>query len=215
MLCPFIRTGTFGKKFPCRQCLLCRINNWRCKVARLLLEDSLHGDSTFATFTYAVDPPELVHSDFQNMLKKFRRDVGEVRYFMTGEYGGKFGRPHYHAVLFGYHPDELCQWVDSRKPELGNYGPLVECWRHGHVSVGDMNEARARYASGYVTKKMTRRGDPRLRGRSPEYMRCSLRPGLASQAAPELAKAWVDGGGYAATGHEPREVRVGGAGATP
>lgn len=154
----------------------CRINRRQLWQARLLLEGYGHAHSWFVTLTYA---PEYLPSDnsvsvkaLQLYLKRLRKKSGPFRYFGVGEYGDKSGRPHYHLIVYG----------------VANQQDIVDAWSFGHVKVGTLTSASARYVCGYVTKKMTGKEDPRLAGRSPEFARMSLKPGIGANAAQALLK---------------------------
>lgn len=154
----------------------CRINRRQLWQARLLLEGYGHAFSCFVTLTYA---PEHLPEDMsvspravQLFLKRLRKKVGPVRYFAVGEYGDMSARPHYHLILYG------CSDVKA----------ITDCWPYGHVKVGTLTSASARYVCGYVTKKMTKADDPRLKGRLPEFARMSLRPGIGANAAQALLR---------------------------
>ena len=96
-----------NKRFPCGQCMACRLNKQREKAMRIGHELQYHKESVFITLTY--DPehlPEngsLVKSDVQKFLKRLRKRLGveRVRYFLCGEYGELGNRPHYHLIVFG------------------------------------------------------------------------------------------------------------------
>ena len=47
------------------------------------------------------EPMSLNKREFQLFMKRLRKRFSNVRYFMCGEYGDLFKRPHYHAILFG------------------------------------------------------------------------------------------------------------------
>lgn len=111
----------------------------RSWAIRCFHESQCHYVSSFITLT--LDDPFLAargldHSDFQLFMKRLRKRVDEVRYFMCGEYGEKRGRPHYHAVLFG---------LDHRQM-------VEDAWRLGHVHSDEVNSASIAYVTGYVTK---------------------------------------------------------------
>ena len=101
-----------GIPFPCGQCLACRINRRRVWTNRLLLESLDHEHNSFITLTYAdeflpISPtkpvPTLCKRDAQLFLKRLRKRLTfPIRYYLCGEYGGLNGRPHYHAILFGF-----------------------------------------------------------------------------------------------------------------
>ena len=82
-----------ARKFvlPCGKCIECRraqVNEW---AIRCLCESSLHKKNCVLTLTYNDEnlPPQLVKRDYQNFLKSLRQEVGQIRYFLSGEYGEK------------------------------------------------------------------------------------------------------------------------------
>lgn len=167
--------------FGCGQCLPCRINRRRLWTHRMILESFVHSASSFVTLTYAPEHmPEnatLVPKHTQEWLKRLRKAVypRRLRYFLVGEYGDETQRPHYHLALYG----------------LGilDRDVIHDTWGKGHVMVGELTPASAQYVAGYVTKKMTKKEDIRLKGRYPEFARMSLRPGLGASAMLEVGKA--------------------------
>lgn len=179
MLCrsPFRRNGA---EFGCGQCMACRVNKRRLWTARIMLESTQHVQSSFLTLTYAPEhlPPggNLVPRDLKKYLMRVRTALNRpFRYFAVGEYGEKSTRPHYHACVFG----------------LFRERELVELWPHGFVHVGQLTDKSAHYCAGYVTKKMTNKADPRLKGRPPEFARMSLKPGIGAPAIDAFAD-WVN-----------------------
>lgn len=164
-----------------------------------MLEKELRSDNAFVTLTYAEETlpagASLNKKDYQNFLKRLRFAMGShrLRYFICGEYGDQGGRPHYHAVLFGY---PQCRNGNTKRDLRGKPTPdkccsvcrtLHSCWGLGLIDNGEITLASARYVSGYVTKKMTHRHHPWLNGRDPEFARMSLKPGLGYDMMFEVA----------------------------
>ena len=92
---------------PCGQCVGCRLERSRQWAMRCLHEAKMHDRNCFVTLTYNNDnvPADrsLNYRDFQLFMKRLRfhfRGV-PIRFYMCGEYGEDFGRPHFHACLFG------------------------------------------------------------------------------------------------------------------
>lgn len=208
MLCknPFVQ-GVLP--FGCGQCLPCRIQRRRLWTHRILLESFKHAQSCFITLTYSEDklPPgeSLRPKDVQDWLKRIRKAVSPaaLRFFLVGEYGDESQRPHYHVALFGYAP---CVRGRTDHREIQKKGSccvqcdlLRETWGHGGVDVGLLEKDSAQYIAGYVTKKMTHKEEkcsdscthPPLRGRSPEFARMSLRPGIGASAMDTVASAFL------------------------
>lgn len=90
----------------------------------------------------------LSRRDAQLFIKKFRyyaktitNDYGNVRYFLTGEYGGKTFRPHFHALLF-FDDERIIANID----EL-----LLKSWRHGNIYDPHLVSGSAsQYVASYV-----------------------------------------------------------------
>ena len=76
---------------------------------RIMHEASNYGlSNSFITLTYNDNnlPHDLSlnHSHFQKFFKRLRKSLPfkTVRYYMCGEYGDEFKRPHYHACIFNH-----------------------------------------------------------------------------------------------------------------
>lgn len=178
MLCksPYMIGGTAPAR--CGSCLPCRFATRRLWTHRLLLESLKHESSCFVTLTYnRENEPQgmtLVKSDPQDWLKRLRSKIEplKVRYYLVGEYGDQTQRPHYHLALFGLGPE--------------HQSLLEETWKLGHVHSAELNWKTAQYICGYVTKKMTKKDDPRLKGRAPEFASMSLKPGIGATAMEDV-----------------------------
>lgn len=98
----------------------------------------------------------LNYRDFQLFMKRLRKKIGTpVRFYMCGEYGENFDRPHYHALLFGcrFSDAELANSIYSKQPILRS--PTLErLWPHGFSSIGEVNAATASYVAKYTLKKV-------------------------------------------------------------
>lgn len=161
---------------PCGQCVQCRINDQRAWATRIRLEMLTHGANTFLTLTYAEAPEGLVKRDVQLFLKRFRKAYGKpVRYFACGEFGSRYGRPHYHLILFGVAcspaMEELC----------------AKTWNLGFVSLKEAtNIGVARYVAKYILKKTSL--DRTLQdGQNASFALMSRRPGIGRRMLEVLA----------------------------
>lgn len=182
--------------YGCGQCLPCTIDKRRLWAHRMMLETRCHEVSSFITLTYAPEhlPADgsLVPKHLADFLKRLRFKYGSVRFYAVGEYGDENFRPHYHLALFGYPP---CAYGLSRY----RYGAtkrccpacdfIVDTWSMGRCTADQLTLESAGYVAGYITKKMTKASDPRLKGRYPEFSRMSRKPGIGALAMKTLASA--------------------------
>ena len=195
---------------PCGQCLGCRIEYSRQWANRLMLEREAHDAAWFCTFTYGDDhvprsyypDPEtgeaipsltLRKRDFQLLMKRIRRRFPDdhIRFFACGEYGSQTFRPHYHAIIFGLHLDDLVPYKTVREGgELYTYynsAKLQSCWLDsdgnpiGFVVVGEVTWESCAYTARYVTKKLNRKEHDFYEKHRicPEFSLMSRRPGIA------------------------------------
>ncbi|AXH73142.1 MAG: replication initiator protein [Microviridae sp.] len=158
-------------------------------AVRILHEAQLHDESCFVTLTYRDAPFSLEYRDFQLFLKRLRKEFSPrtIRFFMCGEYGGRFGRPHFHACLFGVSfRDRVFHSVSPSGERLYRSPILESLWTLGFSSVGELTSRSAAYVARYCTKKVAGQASARLRVDSstgeiqvPEFNRMSLRPGIA------------------------------------
>lgn len=115
--------------------------------------------------------------------------MGPFRFYMCGEYGDQFARPHFHACLFGIDfPDKQPLTQLATDSKIFRSTTLERLWQHGYTSVGAVTFQSAAYVARYVMKKIT--GDRatfhytyiddqgEIHQRTPEYNQMSRRPGL-------------------------------------
>lgn len=139
----------------CNKCIGCIKYRKRTWAARLLAESRCHNQNAFLTLTYDEDHIPADHKinkrDIDLFLKRLRNNYGKLRYFLTGEYGEKTKRPHYHAIIFGH--DFLGGATSLRNHEFENR-ILDAIWRHGKVVIGTVTPESCAYVAGYVQKKI-------------------------------------------------------------
>lgn len=175
------------QKLPCGQCIGCRLERSRQWAIRCVHEAQLHEHNSFLTLTYSDEklPPDgsLQVADFQKFMKRLRKHFTgkKVRYFHCGEYGEKYGRPHYHACLFGLDFDDKSVWKEHNGQRYYVSKTLADLWPHGHSTIGAVTFESAAYVARYITKKVTGdRAEKFYEGRKPEYVTMSRRPGIAA-----------------------------------
>lgn len=193
----------------CGYCSGCRLKNSGEWAMRIVHEAQLHQHNSFVTLTYATehmpDDWSLHYShvqDFNKALKSaVRRRLGSaaanaIRFYCAGEYGDKFGRPHWHLIYFGL------EVHDKRPVDKNVRGDIIyasdflsKIWKRGFVSVGSVTYESAFYCARYTMKKIY--GDMandhyefvvpstgEIIWRNPEFSKMSLKPGIG--------KAWFD-----------------------
>lgn len=187
-------------QIPCGRCIGCRLEYSRQWAVRLMHENQLHDKSCFLTLTYDQEhlPEDLsLHKEhYQKFMKRLRKSLGRerIRFFACGEYGDLNARPHYHAIIFGYDPEDKLFYKDTPAGRLWLSPSLSRLWSNGFVVGGSVSFESAAYVARYVMKKQYglsrgnhyRGPDTERTGllREPEFVLMSRRPGLAS--------AWFD-----------------------
>lgn len=183
MMCSKPYEAMPGRYVGCGQCMYCRINRSRVWQHRMMLEAMSHDYSAFVTLTYDDDnvplDGNLDPSEMQRFLKRIRRryEPKKIRYYGVGEYGDMSWRPHYHLALFG-----VC---------VTDENVVEESWPKGFVYLGELTSQSARYMTNYVTKGLSVSNsvtEEKLQGRTPEFARMSLKPGLGVKTIEKIAE---------------------------
>ncbi len=208
-------------ELPCGKCVGCRLEYSRQWATRCMLEAQYHESSYFVTLTYNEDkvpityyPDEstgealpaltLCKRDFQLFMKRLRKRFPEqhIRFFAAGEYGDNTMRPHYHAILFGLHLDDL---VPYQRTEQGHWyyksESLQQVWSSrdapnyqgsvtplaytplGEVIIGEVTFKSCAYTARYMLKKL-KAGDQNIYakfGLEPPFSLMSRKPGIGAQ----------------------------------
>lgn len=194
----FTREGDL--KLPCGKCTECiskRSLEWATRARH---EISLHSENTFLTLTYNQENlPSiyLVKIEFQKFIKRLRKHLKKpIRYMVSHEYGSKTFRPHHHAIIFGYNPNQQKYLKDTAKGEKIFTSPeITKLWSHGFHSIGTANEKTAYYIASYSLKgKKHELTDP-VTGEIvhvSDCMDCSKRPAIGYNYFTENYQQLVD-----------------------
>jgi len=146
-------------KLPCGQCIGCRLERSRQWAMRAMHESQMHDANSFITLTYNDESLPvngvLDYRDFQLFMKRLRKQVPKVRFYMCGEYGPLHWRPHFHAIIFGYgFYDRVVYKRMSSGFNIYTSKFLERLWPHGFSSVADVSFESAAYIARYCTKKI-------------------------------------------------------------
>lgn len=140
----------------CAPCFLKYTNQWAFRVAihanscvqhycvtltynneNLPMSQSKTGDTIYSWMTLSRAHASGFFKNLRNNhIKKYGKNAPKISYIICGEYGDKFKRPHYHAIIFN------C-----------DYDTILSSWDKGDIHFGDNNvDASIRYALKYVMK---------------------------------------------------------------
>jgi len=160
----------------------------------------------------------LVYEEFQMFMKRFRKRfsgyqpsagkqfddisvldrlspfpytevIWPIRFYMCGEYGEQFGRPHFHACIFNFDFMDKYLWeTTDAGSKIFRSKVLEELWPYGYSSIGDLTFSSAAYVARYIMKKITGKAADAhyetvdeygvVTWRKPEFNKMSLKPGI-------------------------------------
>jgi hypothetical protein len=146
--------------------------------------------------------PTLRKDHFQKFMKRLRKAFHprKIRFYHCGEYGEKYNRPHYHALLFGLDFKDKKLWKMTKQGDpLFTSQTLSDLWSCdccsprqplGFCSLGAVTFKSAAYCARYIMKKQKGESasthytlitpDGVVLERLPEYTTMSRRPGIAA-----------------------------------
>lgn len=145
-------------QIPCHWCLGCkadRRNEWQDRIEY----ERVGRSSAFVTFTYddyhipfKDGKPTLCRKHVSDFLDVLHHRVAahlpsplcvkNFHYFTVGEYGDKFGRPHYHTIFLGL------DFYDCRKL-------FFDAWQFGIIDSLPILDGGIRYVLKYVDKQVS------------------------------------------------------------
>lgn len=182
----------FSKEFepfqlPCSKCIECRLDYARQWAIRCVHEAKMHSENSFITLTYSDEhlrSAKLIYEDFQLFMKKLRKTQNDpIGIFVTGEYGEKTKRPHWHALLFGWRPkDQVLIRTNHRGDEIYSSGTLSRLWNKGMCELGSVTIESAGYCARYAAKKL-------VHGRDDEH---EFRPISKKSSKHAIGKSWLE-----------------------
>lgn len=167
----FVRTGV-----ACGRCEACVSNRKQDYTGRMVAEAQTSGSVAFVTLTHARTPESFDYTKVQRFLKVFRKHLWEkhnqtkLRFFCVGERGDKYGRRHWHLILFFNKPYDIGRTKPNQKWQFWDHGwSTLEDLSHDH---GRMVQ-KIRYCVMYAVKDLGDSDLPRAR--------VSLKPALGSE----------------------------------
>lgn len=186
---PYSETDETTDYIPCNTCAGCRTdqaNDWATKA---YMESQNWPQNAFLTLTYNDDnlpaKKSLQKADLQKFWKRLRKHINQkIKYMACGEYGTTTNRPHYHAAVFNYWPNDCKTYkTNANGDQLYTSEQLNRIWGLGYVIIGRLTYQSAAYIARYVFKKSY--GDyKKFTNKENEFITASKRPAIA--------KNWFD-----------------------
>lgn len=172
---------------PCGRCGYCYKNNKEDWTFRIENERKYADSVFFVTLTYSDEYVPIQNGtgveildkeDAQKFLKRLRyyhslHSKSQIRYFLVGEYGGQFLRPHYHAIIFN-----------------ANFEDIFKAWPLGFVECEPPNKGAIGYTVGYVSSMDN---DSVARGVPKQFRLMSSKPALGYNYLKTHSKWHVEG----------------------
>jgi len=164
----------------------------------------MHQDNSFITLTYSdknLKSEKLQYVDFQLFAKRLRKKIfteakkqgydpeeKKISIFVTGEYGDRTKRPHWHAIIFNYRPSDcIYKYSNERGDKVYTSQSLTDLWTHGHTEVGSVTFESAGYVARYAAKKLIHGTD-----QSHDYQPISKKSSKHAIGKKFLEKYWKD-----------------------
>lgn len=147
-------------RVPCGGCVGCRLERARQWAVRCMHEAALYSENCVVTLTYDEEKVpaggSLEKSAFPLFMKRLRKELKgkRVRYYYCGEYGDRFGRPHYHALLFGHDFEDKYAWSHRNGYAVWRSPVLEKLWRFGISETTELTPESIAYVARYVVKKL-------------------------------------------------------------
>lgn len=172
-------------QLPCSKCLSCRLEYATQWAIRCVHEAAMHEQNSFITLTYSdekLQSTKLKYLDFQLFVKRLRKkiftdflnkfgkhnyellekeerkkinDKFKISIFVTGEYGDKKKRPHWHALIFNWTPSDLkYKYTNHNGDKVYSSLELDSLWSNGITEVGSVTMESAGYCARYAAKKL-------------------------------------------------------------
>ncbi len=171
----------------CGKCEFCR-KLWRNDWAkRIEIQKQLSYLTLSITLTYNDENlplyngvPSLDKEDIQKFFKRLRKESTKLfpdvsyQYFIAGEYGSSYLRPHYHLILF----------VNTNNHNYTKYDFQTIClnkWNKGYVYFGEVNYVSIKYLAKYIGKTTGISEHADKHGIPHPFVLMSRRPAIASK----------------------------------
>lgn len=132
----------------------------------------------------------LSDKDRKLHLKKEREIYEQYRigFFVTGEYGDLTKRPHWHALIFNWRPEDLVyKYRNERGDTVYRSDALDRLWGKGHTEIGSVTFESAGYVARYAAKKLVHGVDG-----SHEYNPISKKSSKSAIGKRWLERYWRD-----------------------
>lgn len=187
---------------PCSRCAFCLSLKRQDWAFRLYQEHKICHTAKFITLTYndeslpfGYQDPTLDKKGQQRFLKRLRKinlniamkkksfatrkqaneQTPKIRYYMVGEYGTQYERPHYHYIMFNMQTE---LFKDEKK--------LTEIWGNGHVHIDPVNALTINYTLKYLVNK----DDYNYDGKQKPFSMMSTKPPLGINYISEQNKEY-------------------------